>query len=132
MACFIAVHDNGLRRRSKIGAFAAYNDKTKMVMGEIAFDTKFAAPHGTICPAVFHFDFFGRRPCISQRLSGATVGSLAGAHLAEFTPPSHQFVAVEMRIPAIGQRGERTVLKADLGGVGALGGARGIPVSGEG
>ena len=132
MALLVAINRDAMGQGSKIGALATHNDEAKMVMGEIAFDAKGVAPRGAIGAAVLHFDFPGDRPCVSQALPRATVGNFALAHLAELAPPSHEFVGVEMRVPAIGQRCERAVLKADLGGVGAFGRPRCIPVCGEG
>ena len=64
-----------------------------------------------------------RTPCV-----GMCRGCLGAA---EFADPAGQFVAVVMRIAAIGQRRRRAVLERQQRGIGAVARARFVPIAGD-
>src|SRR5436309_3014347 len=74
VALLIAVNHDGLRQGSKIGAFAAHDDESKMIVRDVAPDAKGVAACESVGAAVLHFDLVGNGLRISQDLSRATIG----------------------------------------------------------
>jgi hypothetical protein len=114
--------------RPQVRALAGHEHEAEMIVGD---GRLFRRAGRTIGTRILERRLCGGRARLAQQRASGTVPRrvLAVTHLAH--PPA-ELVAVEVGIPAVGQRRERTVGEGEKCVVRALRGPRGIPRTGRG